>query len=445
MHTTSHLLLKRRFLPLFLTQFLGSFNDNLFKQAVVLLGVYVIFHDPKREIEVTTLAYGIYVVPFFLFSAIAGQLADAIDKTRIIRWVKLAEVGIMCIGAMGLWFGNLWLLMSVMLLMGIHSSFFGPTKYAILPQHMAEDEVLGATSMVEAGTYIAILIGIIVAGVLSPALTAVLVMALALIGVVCGYAVPPAPPEKDHPDSRLDYNIVRATYRLVSHVLQIPHLRYAILALAAFTVEATLLGMIFAPMVKNILGADDSVTTIILVVFTLGIAIGAVTVNLLLKRRVSARFSKPAALAMALMLMVMFITLRNWPLPDKAEIGQLELWDFLALPGAPLILFELLLVAIFGGIFVVPLYAFLTTSVRKAEAARVIAANNILTSGAAVLTAPLMGGYMALCHGLHIEQAHSISSTFVLVTIMCLVSIWPIHQLVRLESQESIDKSPHDL
>src|SRR4028119_1029210 len=164
MQASLSLLGRRRFLPLFVTQFLGAFNDNLYRTAMVILVTYVVFNDETKEATFSAVAGALFILPFFLFSALAGQLADATDKARIIRIVKTAEIVIMLFGAAGLLLQNIPLLLAALFAMGVHSSFFGPIKYAILPQHLQEDEVLGGTGLVEAGTYGAILLGTIAGG-----------------------------------------------------------------------------------------------------------------------------------------------------------------------------------------------------------------------------------------------------------------------------------------
>jgi MFS family permease len=169
MQTSVGLLKKRRFLPLFITQLLGAFNDSLYRTAIVMLVIYAIYSDPAKEAEFSTYAQAIFILPFFLLSAVAGQLADSRDKAVIIRIVKTAEIVIMIAGAAGIMLENVPLMLLALFSMGVHSTFFGPIKYAILPQHLKEDEVLVGTGLVEAGTYIAILIGTIVGGSIPPA------------------------------------------------------------------------------------------------------------------------------------------------------------------------------------------------------------------------------------------------------------------------------------
>src|SRR5437868_6535385 len=184
----THLLRARRFLPLFATQFLGAFNDSLFKQAVVLFVTYQLLRDPAKEFQFRAIAQGVFILPFFIFSALSGQLADDHDKARLIRIIKFAEIGIMIIGGAGIMLPSTMLMLAAVGLMGVHSTFFGPIKYAILPQHLRHDEVLGGTGLVEAGTYLAILGGTILAGVLSakPAVAAGVTIGLAALGYLAG-------------------------------------------------------------------------------------------------------------------------------------------------------------------------------------------------------------------------------------------------------------------
>src|SRR6187397_241775 len=191
MLTSTHLLKQRRFLPLFATQLFNAFNDNLFKNAMVLFVVYSVYNSEEAEAKFSAIASALFILPFFVLSAMSGQLADMRDKALIIRWIKLAEVLIMLVGAAGLlmaWQGLLTevvaipLMLVALLAMGVHSTFFGPIKYAILPQHLEKDEVLAGTGLVEAGTYIAILAGTILAGYIPVEAAAAGVIITAIIG-----------------------------------------------------------------------------------------------------------------------------------------------------------------------------------------------------------------------------------------------------------------------
>ena len=392
MHDSIHLVRTRRFLPIFVTQFLGAFNDNLFRTAMVMLVIYGIYGDAEQEATFSAIAGGLFIAPFFLLSALSGQLADAHDKARIVRIVKTAEIGIMLFGAAGLLLHNIPLLLAALTAMGIHSTFFGPIKYAILPQHLEKDEVLGGTGLVEAGTYIAILGGTILGGLLvlersdgsyHAEWAALAVLVVAVLGRIAGGKVPPAPPVDDpelpgFPKRGMDWHIVRASVTLVSATLHVRRLFLAILSISFFWAMGAVLAAQFPPLVKNSLGSDQTVATLFLAVFSIGVAIGSVLVNLLLKGQVAARFAPASALGMGIFVLDLFRRVRPWP----ANSGELlSIGQFFAMPNSWMIVVDLLGVAVAGGMFVVPLYAFLTTTVPKSETARTIAANNIVNSG----------------------------------------------------------------
>src|SRR6476469_8195657 len=308
----SHLLRARRFLPLFSTQFLGAFNDSLFKQAVVLFVTYQLFSNPAKEFQFSAIAQPLFILPFFLFSALAGQLADDHDKARLIRIIKFAEIGIMVLGGAGLMLANIPLMLAAVGLMGIHSTFFGPIKYAILPQHLGKDEVLGGTGLVEAGTYIAILLGTILAGVLAarPQSAAAAVLGFGVLGYLAGRQVPPAPPAAER--LPITWHIVHASIELVSATMHIRRLFLAILAISFFWTIGAVLIIIFPPLVKNVLGANEQVASLFIAIFSIGIAIGSVAINRLLKSEVSARFASPSVILMALFVVLLYLVALNW-------------------------------------------------------------------------------------------------------------------------------------
>jgi MFS family permease len=409
----THLLRARRFVPLFSTQFLGAFNDSLFKQAVVLFVTYQLYSNPAKEFQFSAIAQALFILPFFLFSALAGQLADDHDKARLIRLIKLAEIGIMVVGGAGILFANIPLMLAAVFAMGVHSTFFGPIKYAILPQHLRKDEVLGGTGLVEAGTYIAILLGTILAGLLAvrPQWAAFAVIGFATLGYLAGRQVPPAPPAAER--LPITWHIVHASIQLVSATMHIRRLFLAILAISFFWTIGAVLIIIFPPLVKNVLGANEQVASMFIAIFSVGIAIGSVVINRLLKSEVSARFAPPAVIGMGIFVLLLHFVSLTWGRngPDLTTLG-----NFLFNPMAWPMIFCLLGVAISGGMFVVPLYAFLTTTVPKTETARTVAANNIVNSGAMVIGALLAYGLSSLGVG-PVGQ-------LLLVAAMCLVAAW---------------------
>ena len=409
----AHLLRARRFVPLFATQFLGAFNDSLFKQAVVLFVTYQLYSNPAKEFQFSAIAQGLFILPFFLFSALSGQLADDHDKARLIRIIKLAEIGIMILGGAGLMLANIPLMLIAVGLMGVHSTFFGPIKYAILPQHLRKDEVLGGTGLVEAGTYIAILGGTILAGVLAaaPSIAAAATVGIAIIGFLAGRQVPPAPPAAE----RIPFNwhIIRASIALVSATMHIRRLFLAICSISFFWTIGAVLIIIFPPLVKNVLGANEQVASLFIAIFSIGIAIGSILINRLLKSEVSARFAPASVVAMGLFVLMLHFTALAWGKhgPELTTLG-----NFVFHPMAGLMIVCLLGVAITGGMFVVPLYAFLTTTVPKTETARTVAANNIVNSGAMVI-----GSLMAFALS---SMGVGPTGQLLLVAAMCLVSAW---------------------
>ncbi|MEP7130858.1 MAG: MFS transporter [Sphingomicrobium sp.] len=413
MQNVTHLLRARRFLPLFGTQFLGAFNDSLFKQAVVLFVTYQLFSSPAKEFQFSAIAQGLFILPFFIFSALAGQLADDHDKARLIRIIKLAEIGIMIVGGAGIMLANIPLMLVAVGLMGVHSTFFGPIKYAILPQHLHKDEVLGGTGLVEAGTYLAILGGTILAGVLAatPAVAAAATVGIAVLGLLAGRQVPPAPPAAER--IHFNWHIIHASVELVRATLQIRRLFLAILSISFFWAIGSVLIAIFPPLVKNYLGADEQVVSMFTAIFSIGIAIGSVAINRLLKSEVSARYAPGSVIAMGGFVLLFYFVALSWS-RHGPEITTLR--NFLSHPSAGLMILALVGVSISGGMFVVPLYAFLTTTVPKSQTARTVGANNIVNSGAMVLG-------LAVSIGLGIvgvDPAHQL----LLVAAMCIISAW---------------------
>ncbi|BCA57947.1 MFS transporter [Sphingomonas sp. HMP6] len=384
------LLKERRFLPLFVTQFLGAFNDNLFKTSMVLFATYHIYNSAETEQNFNAIATALGILPFMLLSALSGQLADSHDKARIIRIVKTAEIAIMLLGAAGMMLAlygftqvGLGLMLGAVLFLGVHSTFFGPIKYAILPQHLHEDEVLGGTGLVEAATYIAILLGTVLAGVMAVEHAAIAVLVVALIGWAVAFQVPPAP--REGPKLKIDYNPFTASWRLISGTMHIRRLFLAICAISFFWTMGAVLIIIFPPLAKNVLTADKHVSTLMIALFSIGVAVGSVLINALLKGHTSARYGPASVMVMGVFVVAFSLLCRGWP---AAPAGTLyDLVDFIELPRAIMVILVLMGIAVSGGMFVVPLYAFLTTTVTKDQTARTVAANNVVNAGAMVIGA----------------------------------------------------------
>jgi MFS family permease len=428
MTTSTQLIRARRFLPLFVTQLLGAFNDNLFKNAMVFFVVYSVYNSESAEMWFSAVASGVFVTPFFLLSALAGQLADMRDKARIIRIVKACEIGIMTVGGAGLllaWkgFGISTLSIPLMLLalfaMGVHSTFFGPIKYAILPQHLRPHEVLAGPGLVEAGTYMAVLAGTIVAGWIGVHWAALAVVVVAIIGFGTSQFVPPAPAQgKVEP---IDFNILRSSYKLIASTIHDRRVFLAIVAISIFWAICTILFVQFTPLAKNVLSASKEVASLFLVIFSVGVAIGSVSINALLKGTVSARYSPISVIAMGGFLLLFESICSDWHVSQT----MMDVPTFIGHPLAPMLLLTLLGIAISGGMFVVPLYAFLTTFVDKSQTARTIAANNIVNSGAMVVGA-LFAGLLSLIGLAVVKQ-------LLVVAVCCLLPAWFGYVLLRAE------------
>jgi MFS family permease len=319
----------------------------------------------------------------------------------------------MILGGAGIMLANIPLMLAAVCLMGVHSTFFGPIKYAILPQHLRRDEVLGGTGLVEAGTYLAILGGTILAGVLSssPSVAAAATIGIAVVGFLAGRQVPPAPPAAER--IPFDRHIIRASVSLVNATMHIPRLFLAICSISFFWTIGAVLIIIFPPLVKNVLGADERVASLFIAVFSIGIAIGSVLINRLLKSEVSARFAPASVIAMGGFVVLLHFVSLMW---DRHSDTLVTLGNFIFQPMAGLMILTLLGVAVTGGMFVVPLYAFLTTTVPKTETARTVAANNIVNSGAMVIGSLLAFALSSLGVG-PVGQ-------LLMVAGMCLISAW---------------------
>lgn len=425
MQTSIRLLGQRRFGPLFVTQFLNAFNDNLFRTSMILLVIYDIMKNPAQETTFSIVASALFILPFFLLSALGGQLADRYDKAYIIRLVKTAEIPIMIIGAAGIWLYNIPLMLTALFAMGAHSAFFGPIKYAILPQHLDSKNVLGGTGLVEAGTYLAVLGGTIAGGVIPANIVVFCILGIAVIGRIVAQFVPTAPPEPGSETLKIDWNIFRASIQLVNQTMHIRKLFLAIVSISFFWGIGAVLAAQFPPLVKNELSADKEVASLFLAVFSIGIAIGSVAVNRLLMGAVSARYSPASVIAMGVFVVDLWWSVTHW---TNTSPALHSIWDFIWLPGAWRILIDLLGISIAGGMFVVPLYAFLTTTVPKSETARTVAANSLVNSGAMVASTMMVGGL--------VQVGVTVADSLLIIAAGCIVAAWLSWLLVKAGDQD---------
>jgi len=384
------LLVKRRFGPIFAVQFLGAFNDNLLKFAMLFLANFGIFAaEPGKAELLAAIATGLFILPYFLFSALAGQVADMIDKARLIRWIKLAEIMIMALGLAGFWFQSIPILLASLFLMGLHSTLFGPVKYSILPQHLGNAEIMGGTGLIEGGTFLAILGGQLLAGAIPAWEAGLAAMGIALLGFLASLAIPVAPPIRDH--HHIDWNIFKGTREILATAHHGRGVWLSILGISWFFAAGAVLVSEFAPLVSGALAAKQEVATLFLIVFSVTIALGSIAVNKLLKGEVSARYVPISALVLAGGLIDLWLSTSGFSVRTAgATIPQ-----FVATPGAIRILIDLGVIAFAGGMFIVPLYAILQIASPPDERSQIIAANNIVNAGVTVLAVLAIGGLLA--------------------------------------------------
>jgi len=389
------LLAKRRFGPLFVVQFLGAFNDNVLKFALLFLANFTIYvGQPERAEVLATLTTGVFILPYFLFSSIAGQLADAWDKAKLVRAIKAAEVGIMALGLAGFWWQSIPILMVALFLMGCHSTIFGPVKYSIMPQHLQPAEIMGATGLIEAGTFLAILGGQLLAGLMVPWEAALVAMALSVVGLIASFAIPSAPPTA--PGLKIELNVFRGTWHVLKTAQTGRGVWLCVLGISWFFAVGAVVLSEFAPLVSGVLKAEQKVVTLFLLVFSISIALGSMAVNRLLKGEVSARYVPISALAMGGFLITLWLSTSGY----NVAVEGASLMTFVKSNGAIPILVSLAGLAFAGGMFIVPLYAIIQTYSPAESRSQIIAANNIINAIVTVAMVVAVTGLLAMGTGI---------------------------------------------
>ena len=378
---TGGFFLQRRFLPLFVTQFLGAFNDNLFRQAIIILITFKLAEQIGMSAGIlNNMAIGLFILPYFLFSALAGQLADKYEKTGQIFWIKIWEVMLMVVGAFALYFESLPLLIAVLSGLGLQSTFFGPIKYGVLPDLMKENELLSANALIEAGTFIAILLGTIVGGFLMLKeggwqYVAGLTIAAAITGVLFGRKVPKT--GQAAPDIQISKNIFASTGRQLKVALGTAVTRRSIIAISWIWLYGSLYISQMPIIAKDHLNGDASVVTLFMACFSVGIGIGSMLCSKLLKGNVSARLAKPALIILIALSGLLYLLM---PAANPQDV-QLTLGVFLSDPFNILIATILTATAMATGAIIVPMYTILQEKSARGERSQMIAANNIINSG----------------------------------------------------------------
>ncbi|HKA44213.1 MAG TPA: MFS transporter [Burkholderiales bacterium] len=446
------LLGERRFFPFFMTQFLGAFNDNVYKNALVIL---LAFHAASlTTISSGTLVNacaGLFILPFFLFSATAGQLADKYEKSRIIRLVKLFEIGIMIVGAIGFVTQHLALLLLALFGMGAHSTMFGPVKYAILPQQLKPEELVGGNGLIEMGTFVAILLGTILGGVLIAVRSggvvwvSVTTIVIAVLGYLASRQVPLSPAPS--PELRINWNPVTETWRNLGFLRGNRTVFLSILGISWFWFYGATFLSQFPNYTKDVLGGNEHVVTLLLAVFSIGIGIGSLLCERLSGHKVEIGLVPFGSIGLTLFAVDLYFA--TPALTPGASVGAAQ---FLLAPAHWRVLTDLLLIGVFGGFYIVPLYALIQIRSEPGHRSRVIAGNNILNALFMVGSAMLAIGLLQA--GLTIPQLFLATALFnaaVAVYIYTLVPeflmrflVWLlVHTVYRLE-KSGLDNIPEE-
>ncbi len=401
------LLRERRFAPFFWTQFLGALNDNLFKNALAIL---VIFHSlsvagmgPR---EVVVLSAGVFILPFVLFSAMAGQLADRYRKPMMVRWVKLAEIVLMLVAGVGLVRGELGLLLVVLFLMGAQSSFFGPVKYSILPQLLGTDELVGGNALVETGTFLAILLGTILGGVLVSApdigvyLVSGAVVVIALAGFSASLRIPPLVAE--NPGLAISLNPLVPLRETVRVTRARRTVFLSILGISWFWFYGSCFLALLPDYGKSVLHGGEHVVTLLLALFCVGTAAGSLLCERLSGRKVELGLVPIGSLGMTFAALDLFFA----GVPSAGSVEMLGLGEFIGLPGSWRVMIDFVLIALFGGLYIVPLYTMVQQRSESEYRSRVIAGSNIMGAFFMVASSVTLMGLLSA--GLSIPQIFAV-------------------------------------
>lgn len=386
----------RRFWPLFTVQFLGAFNDQTFKNAFVALLTYRLAERlALTEGQLDTyiqISAGLYILPFALCAATAGQIADGVDKARMMRWVKFAEIVLMGVAAIAYLTQSLPILFCLMFLMGAQSAFFAPIKYGVLPQYMKRDEMPAANGLIQGATFLAILLGQIFGaklvltegGVLG---VSIAVVAIAAIGWLASFAAPPAPPQGPKP--KVNWVMPVAMVRILLECRSEKRAMFAMLALGWFWfAAATFLSLIFQIAKFSLLASED-VALILLTSFSIGIAVGAVLYSIIVKGRVTLKTAPWGAAGMAVGSLLFFAAVRNYGAGLEARQDLLTVGEFLGRADAWPVLGALVFMAMFAGLYVTPLNVEYQVKAPEGRKGQFVACSNVIDSLCMVTSAGL--------------------------------------------------------
>lgn len=381
MKNTIHLLKTKRFLPLFITQFFGAFNDNAFKNAFLIWFTYDVAVKTGVDASIMlTLAAGLFILPFFLFSATAGQIADKFEKSWVTQKIKQLEIILMASAIVCFYLQSVSGLLVVLFMMGVHSTFFGPIKYSLLPEHLKDDELISGNGLIEGGTFLSILLGTIFGGLIirneyGVEILAVFIIGFSITGWLSSRYIPKAP--ISDAKLKISWNIAKETWKIVGYARKERTVWLSIIGISWFwLIGATFLTQ-FPVYTKNVIGGNEHIVTLLLTIFSIGVGFGSVLCNKLLKGQINGRLVPCGSLGISVAV-IMFTIASKVYAPSGSEIGVV---DFIS-SGLPawLILLALLMLSVFSGIYIVPLYAIMQHRSDEKYLSRIIAANNVLNA-----------------------------------------------------------------
>jgi len=420
-HSQFSLLIKRRFGFFYITQLLGAFNDNVFKNALIIMITYQLSQSVENINVLVNLSAGLFILPFFLFSGTAGQLADKFEKSSLMRKIKLAEIFIMLGAAVGFYFQQVNLLLAILFLMGTQSAVFGPVKYGVLPQHLHKDELVGGNALVEIGTFLAILLGIVIGGGLisdhekGRYMVSLLLLIIALIGYLFSRGIPYA--KAADPSLKINWNPLTETWRSFAQVRKNRTVFLSILGISWFW----FLGASYLTQLPNYtrlnLGGNETVVTLLLAAFSVGIGSGSLLCERLSGHKVEIGLVPLGSIGLSVFGLDVYWLVQQ---PYSGELMGMSL--FLEQTYAWPVLINFLLIGLSGGLYIVPLYALVLERSDPKRRSRTIAANNILNALFMVLSAAM--AIVMLNSGFSIPQLF-----LVLVVLNVLVALY-IYMLV---------------
>ncbi|MEN8991401.1 MULTISPECIES: MFS transporter [unclassified Acinetobacter] len=383
MNNNEHLLGTRRFLPMFLTQFFGALNDNVYKQALLLVITYGLIQQQAFQVStLTNLAQLLFILPYFIFSATAGQIADRFERSQLIRGIKILEIIIMMIGSLGFITGHIWLLLLALFMMGIHSTFFGPIKYAILPEILKPNELMSGNALFQSGTSMAILIGMILGGTVIASSNGNLtwisltVLSIAILGYISSRFI--LKQNVTAPDLKIDWNFFRTSYQTIKYAKSLPLVFTILLGNSWYWFYGAAYLTQIPQMTQQYLHASENVVSLLLTFFSVGVGVGSLLCRRLGGSQVNIKMVPIGAVGLTVFALYLaaslsFVPEHTGPLITLSEVFS-QGWSYYH------VMIAVTLLGISGGFYIVPLYAMMQAYSPRSHRARVVAANNILNA-----------------------------------------------------------------